>query len=577
VSSATAGRRRPFFLILLALVLLVYGGNLGDGPLADDELYLERAERGATPLLRSVTIDSSPQMIRPWPAMFWLLPAGRAQLPLLHLFSLLLHAGVAALIARLAARRAGNAAVGEAGLWLGALFASLPLLTEGVLWLSASFDLWAAFFTLLAFELALSGGERPERGFSRRELASLAAFLPALLSKESILAAPLVAPLLFGRQLRRRVVLAWGGLVAASLLARFALFGGLGGYANAAGEPAPLQPLLLLRNLFVQVPFRLLQPWREPAARPAGAEAWLVAAAMLLCLALAAWAFGFGRRREVWWRPPAALLVSALPLAAAFSLDPHHGGGRLLYFPAAVAAIALGAAAATDRRRLRWAWPLLAAFVLAAFANAQAYRRAAAGKEELLARLAAGEARWPGQVAVQVDAPDTVLGVPVWRNAVAAFGRVGLRRDLTFAVGHPGLLENPQGLGETLFVAGPDEHGRLVDWTGCERELLAAAELPPAATGQPAVAAVQVRSPARGEVLLYFWPSGGRPVPASARRFRPAQGSAKRLRLPPGWVPPLEFRVDGEGGRLEAEVELLAAPESCRLPHVVNSPPDRRR
>jgi hypothetical protein len=573
VSSATAARRGPFFLLLLALVLLVYGGNLGDGPLSDDELYLERAERGAIPLLRSVTADSSPQMIRPWPAMFWLLPAGRAQLPLLHLLSLLLHAGVAALVARLAARQAGNAA----GLVLGALFASLPLLTEGVLWLSASFDLWAAFFTLLAFELALSGGERPQRAFSRGELSSLAAFLLALLSKESILAAPLVAPLLFGRQLRRRVVLAWCGLVAASLLARFALFCGLGGYANAAGEPVSPQPLLLLRNLFVQVPFRLLQPWRELAAQPAGAEAWLVAAAMLLCLALAAWAFGFGRRRVNAWRPPAALLVSALPLAAAFSLDPHHGGGRLLYFPAAVVTIALGAAAAPDGRRLCWAWPLLAAFVLAAFANAQVYRLAAAGKEELLARLAAGEARWPGHAAVQIDAPDSVQGVPVWRNAVAAFGRAGLRRDLTFAVGHPGLLENPQGLGETLFVAGPDEHGRLVDWTGCERELLAASELPPAAAGQPAVAAVRVWSPSRGEALLYFWPPGGRPVPASARRFRPAQGSAKRLRLPPGLVPPLQFRVDGEGGKLEAAVELLAAPESCRLPHVVNSPPDRRR
>jgi hypothetical protein len=251
----------------------------------------------------------------------------------------------------------------------------------------------------------------------------------------------------------------------------------------------------------------------------------------------------------------------------------------MLYFPAAVAAIALGTAAATDSRRRRcFALPLLGTFALAAFGNAQVFRQAAAGKEDLLTQMAAGEARWPSHAVVQVDAPDSVLGVPVWRNAVAAFNRIGLRRDLTFAVGHPGLLANPRGLGETLFVTGPDEKNLLVDWTSCEQELLGTAELPPAIPGEPAVAEARVAAPPRSEALLYVWPPGGRPVMASARRFLPAPASAfRRLRLPPGLSPPLESRVDGESGPIAAEVALLAAPESCRRPHVVNSPPDRRR
>lgn len=577
-----SGRRGPA-LLLLVLVLVIYGANLGDGPLSDDELYLERSGRGALVLLRAVTVDSAPQMIRPWPALFWLWPAGLAKLPLLHLISLLLHAGVATLVARLALRRAGEAAAGNegaelraGGLWLGALFSALPLTTEGILWLSASFDLWAAFWALLAFQLALDAGEVPARSSRGREALAVAAFGLALISKESILAAPLLAVLLFGRRIRWPVIATWTGMVAASLLLRLALFGSLGGYAGAGGGPMPPKPWLLLRNLFVQTPFRLLQPWREWAALPAGAGAFLLAGSMIVCLGLAAWALGLDRRRAVLWQTPAALLISALPLAAVFGLDAHHGNGRLLYFPAAVTAVALGGALAPRGRALRFAWPLLAVFALAAFANAQAYRRAAEGKVELLAQLAASESRWPPRVLIQVDAPDTVMGVPVWRSAEGAFERALLRRDLSFAVGHPGLLLNPQGLGERIFVVGPGDHGRLVDWTRCEQELRRPLELSGAAAGNPAVAEVAMPAqPPRGFARLYLWPPGGRPVTGSAVLFLPPAANEKlRLRLPLGIRAPLELRVDAEsGGPLTAAVLLREAPEPCREPHVIDSGP----
>lgn len=587
---ALLGRRGA--VLLLLLVLAIYGANLGDGPLADDELYLERAERGPFVLLLSVTVDSAPQMLRPWPALFWLLPAGAAQLPLLHLISLLLHAGVAGLVARLASRCAGSDAGEDRSgfLLLGALFASLPLLTEGILWLSASFDLWAAFWALLALELALAGGGTPARGLDRRELLATAAFGLALLSKESILLLPPLAWLLFGRRIRWRLLASWSGLVAASLALRLAIFGSLGGYAGADGAALPLRPGLLLRNLFVQVPFRLLQPWREPAALPPGAGAWLLALAMALCLGLAAWGLGLGRRpgalRQVpavypllqmpLLLVPAAYLIAALPLVAVFGLDPHHGGGRLLYFPAAVAAIALGGVLAPRRHYLRFALPLLAIFVLVAWANAQVFRRAAEDKEELLGLLAASQNQWPTRVVVQVDGPDSVLGVPVWRGAEGAFARAGLRRDLSFAVGHPGLLRDPQGLGERLFAVGPDAEGRLADWTPCEQELRGTEELPPATGGGEAIAEVTMPAAPRGFALLYLWPPGGRPVVASAARFLPpAPEKPLRLRLPPHPRGPLLFRVDGEnaGGTLAATVVLREAPAVCRAPHVINSAP----
>ena len=144
------------------LAWALYGWHLGDGLLADDFLYASWARTGIRELLRHTTIASIPQMIRPLPALVWmlvLLPSGAV---LLHAVSVALHAAngllVAAIVRRCAREGAGD---GSAARWLplacAALFVTFPLFGEPVIWLSASFDLWACGFALAAILVAGRG------------------------------------------------------------------------------------------------------------------------------------------------------------------------------------------------------------------------------------------------------------------------------------------------------------------------------------------------------------------------------------------------------------------------------------
>src|SRR5205807_6366514 len=86
------------------LAVLLYGRHVADGLAADDFAYAIRARTGLATLLRFVTIDSSPQMMRPLPALAWMLatlPRGAA---LLHCLSVLLHAANGLLVAAIVSR-----------------------------------------------------------------------------------------------------------------------------------------------------------------------------------------------------------------------------------------------------------------------------------------------------------------------------------------------------------------------------------------------------------------------------------------------------------------------------------------
>ncbi len=224
---------------------------------------------------------------------------------------------------------------------------------EAVTWIAAQFDLWAAFFFLLAL-LAFE---------KRWYAASLAPLLLALLSKESAYVYPLVLVLMLwidGVPLKRWARLAGPSflLTAAVFLYRWRLLGGIGGYRDiGTGRPYILTFDLLrtLKALTARLAAALDFPinWSHPL------EWWLIAT---LLAAMAAWAalatvkgdrlkllFGFG-----------FVLLAALPAHEFLLIDANLEKSRVLYLPsvgyALIFAAALEAApalATSDRRGCR--------------------------------------------------------------------------------------------------------------------------------------------------------------------------------------------------------------------------------
>src|SRR5215475_12480339 len=84
---------------LSAVSLLVYGRVLRGVYLSDDFLYIAWWRDGFLTLLRKVTIDSYPRMIRPLPAIMWGLSDVAGGYVALHVLSLLVHAINGSLVA----------------------------------------------------------------------------------------------------------------------------------------------------------------------------------------------------------------------------------------------------------------------------------------------------------------------------------------------------------------------------------------------------------------------------------------------------------------------------------------------
>ncbi len=506
---ALAAAALPALPALLAVLL--YGRHLADGFTADDFGYATWARDGLATLLRYLTVDSSPQVIRPLPGLAWML----ATLPLgavvLHGLSVLLHAAngllVAALVQRGGSGTAGRpAAAGGPGAawtdalgelsraWTAAVFAALfvafPLFTEPVIWLSGSFDLWACCFALAALRCADPGPESgtpetPDGKVARAAPAAAAGlFLAALLCKESVICLPLILPLLAPWRRVRRAVGAMLATAAVYLAARLLLFSGLGGYRR--GDGGSMLWSTTSRNLWTMaasVPQRILVPFKG-----AGASARLSLLCALLSILLiggflvGAMAAG-GRRRAAAARfllpvlPIAALLLAVAPVAHLLWIDVDQEGSRLLYFPIAVLAIALGRHAPALRAPARGiAAALICYWSLATVWNGRAWTHAAWEVEHTLAAMARLAPRLPPGAVVLVAGHDSWQGAYAWRNAFPSVPRWrGLRQDVTWLLGTAALLDSPAArLGRTAFEIGIDDAGRPVDWTPCELALLAA-------------------------------------------------------------------------------------------------------
>jgi hypothetical protein len=591
------------------LAVLLYARHLGEGYLADDFLYLDWARAGLGVLLRHVTTDSYPQMIRPLPAVVWATSRSGSGAAILHGVSVLLHAAAGLLVAAVIrrSRRARRVAVAEAGaeavpeaeggpateerwtpLAFASLFVAFPLFTEPVIWLSSSPDLWACCLALAALRAATPSERRvrpvrpgwPERLWRPgRPAAAGALYLAALLSKESVLALPLVVAALWPWRQVRRTVLLMAAAAGAYAGVRFALFAGPGGYLDSGGRSLLWSASLggTLRNLALRLPLRLLGPFRRAGEVPLALPATLLLSTALIAAFLLA-ALGPGaaapaRQRALAVlarirRPLVVFLLALLPVLPVFVIDVDQEGSRLLYFPVAAGLVALGMEApALQRTARRLALALAVFWSLATVWNGQAWSEASREAERTLAEMARLAPGFPARSTVFVAGHDTWRGAYTWRNGIAAAARWrGLRPDVSWFLGTVAGIDAPgDDLGRTLFEIGLDDSGHAVDWTPCERALLAPPRqrlaswtLPPAAGRDPVTPELALERPA---AFLQVRLGLGAERPAAA-----VSGALL-------WLPPRFGRFNTTdsapfffGRRAAAEVVLRVPPELAPRP-----------
>jgi hypothetical protein len=603
------------------LALGLYAPALGVGYLADDFLYLDWMRSGWGVLLRHVTTSSLPQMIRPLPALAWALGALRDGPVLLHALSLFLHALagllVAVVIGRAAAppapaatpARAAWRSPGSKGVLFAVLFVAFPLSSEPVVWLSASPDLWATVLALLATCFAL-------RADGRRwhQAAAVALFLLALLSKESVLCLPLALALLLPwREAGRTVGMMAGGALA-YLGLRVIVFRGPGGYLDAGGRSAlwSVRPGELAHALFLQLPLRVLVPLRGAREAPRAELVAGLLSALLLASLLAA-ILASGRKRAAIGSPPGwgrwncvrpwlAGLAALLPALPVFTVEVDQENSRLLYFPAAVLAVALGLLVPAMGSWARRIALLLALCWSGATAwNVRPWIEAGWEVEHTLAMIESVAPRFPPRALVFVAGHDTWHGALAWRNAIAAAAWWrGVRPDLRWFLGTVAGVDRPgDELGKGLFEIGIDRAGRPVDWTPCEEALLPPPKTvlgsfpvdwksgrdpvtPGVAFGEP-LPALQVRlelasgRPAKPVAGRLFWrpARGGRfnMTDSAAFVIGPRAAPEIVLRVPAELAPRpralagiiLWLHLPREGAEVRT-VEVAAAPAVCEAP-----------
>jgi hypothetical protein len=640
----------PFLPPVLALAL--YAPALGVGYLADDFLYLNWMRGGVGALLRHVTTGSNPQMIRPLPALAWTLGTLPRGAVLLHALSLLLHAVagllVAVVIGRAASsppsppsplsqppepgpRQAAWRSPGAAGVLFASLFVAFPLSSEPVVWLSAGFDLWATVFALLAVCLAIQAGGR-----AMHEAAAALAFLLALLSKESVLCLPLVIAVLLPWRAARRTVGALAAVALSYLAFRVVLFHGPGGYLDSTGRSAlwSVRPGGLFHSLLLRLPLRILVPFRDARELPAAELAAGVVSAALLGPLLAAMIGGArgvrtpGRqqacavaspRSRLWnfARPWLAGILALAPALPVFSIEADQENSRLLYFPAAVFAVACGLwwpAMPTVAPWVKRSCLLLALYWSGATLwNGRAWTAAGWEVERTLQAMAQAAPRLPAHALVFVAGHDTWHGAFTWRNAIADGARWRrVRPDLRWFLGTVAGVDRPaEELGKDLFEIGIDTAGRPVDWTSCEAALLVPpktvlAAFPVAWTGggDPVTPPVAFLEPLRALQVRVGLDNGRPENPVAGRLFwRPARGGRFNmtdsapfflgpraaaeivLRVPPELAPPsrplagltLWLHLPPEDLTHVRTLRVARLPPACEPGSASSSPPARDR
>lgn len=603
------------FWLFPALCLLLYGRQLTVGYLADDFLYLRWLDQGLDELLRKVTVDSDPQMIRPLPALAWLLswlPGGAV---LQHGLSLLLHTVVATLLARRISAESTqeNSSGPLAGLFWGALFLAVPLFGEPMIWLSSATDLWAAVFALVALELAcpLRRETVPSSG---RLLAASLVFGLALLSKETVLLLPVVAWAMdprsawhlskgasrsawhLSRHLSKSAwhpALALGFVAAIYFTGRVAMFGGFGGYLEDDGTSQALtfDAKTSMRNLGFQLPLRLLFPIIGDEGMPLAA---LVGLGLLSLMTMGGFVAASLKRHGLPKLPvlvsvAIALLAAVTPVLPVLSVDAHHGGGRLVYWPLVVAFWGLSRCLPLTRRHRPWAVLWLTFWCAATVYNNTAWSQAGQRLQATIHQLPHITESLPPGSHVLFDGYDSWRGAYLWRNALhAVLERHDLGHGHQWQLGSGADLEDADLEGYRFLSL--DQQLRLVDRTACIASLRPAQAVETLQlAGQPNVWSVS-SNPSASSVALQLVGDGGtdgvqgRIYWRRGSRARFGISASKTLRLGPGpssttvllepmpGDSPLEVWMDLAGSPA-SQLQLLQilTPETCQAPRIPSS------
>ncbi len=387
--------------------------------LADDYDHLPGALHASlSSLAAHFTHPAADRFFRPAAFVFYALQARAAGFNRArwHALSLLLHICVALLLYAWARRRGFSRfpALGAALLFV--LHGSRP---EAVTWIAAQFDLWAALF----FLLALLAFER------RRQFATLACLLAALLSKESAYVFPLVVLLLLVVDrvpLRQWPRLAGppAALTAAVFLYRWRLLGGIGGYLNIGTNQPYILTFDLLRTAKA-LTLRLAAALTFPIDWSHSPEWWLIGA-MIAAMAAGAVLLASRVAPPRIWLGLGFILIAALPVHEFLLINADLEKSRVLYLPSV--GFALLFAAMLEAARPRFALAALCAILLFQTAALEHNLKIWGAVAQLADRTCAGFAHLPALATVP-DMPNTVDGV--------YFLHTGLRGCIEAAAGRP--------------------------------------------------------------------------------------------------------------------------------------------
>jgi tetratricopeptide (TPR) repeat protein len=455
-------RRRVAVLLLAAASLLPFANGIASDFTYDDKAIVRDNARLRSPATFGQLFETSyfggprgsgsayrPFLVASF-AVEWWVHGGRAAA--FRAVNVALHLGVTLLVWSLLRRLALSEA---AALAAALLFAAHPLHVEAVTSLVGRGELLAAIFSLAYLHAALR-----RRDGRRRTILSLgaagAAYLAALLTKESAATAPLLAGLCFfrlgsggpWRRLRdalRSDVPLWvvsGAALAADLAVRAWILGGLlrapgTGVFEVENPLASLPPFARAGNaaaILLRYVGRFLLPWRLSAdesafaIRPAPAVSFLALGALLLLLVAAAAAFA---------RPGAPagfgllfFLAAILPGSNLIFATGTIFAERLVYLPSAGLCLALAAAIvprATPERLAPSRTAVLAAAILV-FASRAAVRNLAWWSDETLfencAALSPGSAKNQYNLGyIRAEKRRFAEGASAYARAVAIYPR----------------------------------------------------------------------------------------------------------------------------------------------------------
>jgi hypothetical protein len=197
---------------------------------------------------------------------------------------------------------------------------------------------------------------------------------------------------------------------------------------------------------------------------------WLLAMSIGL-IAGFAWSAGWRTRPLAALRVIGVFLLACLPVMSMIRIEYDHLGSRLVYFPVAVALIALG----NQLNEIRKTGLVFIAFLAALWGfagkwNAQSWEEAGKERDRTLAAMTAAASIYPHGSTLLLDARQTLRGAYVFNNGLDEAARLlELRGNHLWIQGSASELNESgrQRLGRDMFELSLGPESQLVDWTDC--------------------------------------------------------------------------------------------------------------